>query len=236
MIRPRGAVMVLVAVISCSAASAYLAVQDRLERGTTPRGSRSRRFACINTVTSESTLERDDDTDTSTRTRRHFLKGATMRSSGFLVGMLSFQQASCAKYGASSNMELPNYIEYLVEKNSQGASTASIALYKGADPVVLLRRLQEANNRLNDIPTLAKERKWSQVQGLLTGPLGTLSQTLNQIATPDSDKQVQAVSKKLKADLIDIGQAAAKKNAEDCSAKAEDASKDLVSFLEMAFD
>jgi hypothetical protein len=139
-------------------------------------------------------------------------------------------------------MELPNYIEYLVEKNAQGSNTA-VALYQGADPVVLLRRLQEANRRLQEIPTMASDKKWSQILGLLTGPLGTLSQTLNQIASStanpsDSKKQqlLQDASKRLKVDLIEIGQASAKKNADACITKAADASNDLARFLEIAFE
>ena len=139
-----------------------------------------------------------------------------------------------AKYGVSTNMELPNYIEYLVEKNSQSDSNS--ALYKGADPVVLLRRLQDAEYRLQEIPKLAEARQWSQIQGLLTGPLGMLSQTLNQIAGPDSDSKVQAASKKVKADLIAIGQAASQKNNVACVAMVQEASKDFVSFLEIAFE
>lgn len=33
-------------------------------------------------------------------------------------------------------------------------------------------------DRLPEIATLAEEKKWSQVQGIITGPLGTLLQTL----------------------------------------------------------
>lgn len=162
--------------------------------------------------------------------RRLFFGVTGVLAGTFVVGTHPAE----AKYGASSNMELPNYIEYLVEKNSQGNESG--ALYKGADPVVLLRRLQDASGRLQEVPKLAETRKWSQIQGLLTGPLGTLSQTLNQIATPDSDAKVQAASKKLKADLIAIGQAASKKSDEACIAKSQEASKDLVSFLELAFE
>ncbi len=160
-----------------------------------------------------------------TSSRRAFL---TM--SGLMLGMGMFPTLSLAKYGTSSTMELPNYIEYLVEKNEQGDN--SQALYKGVDPVVLLRRLQDASNRLQEIPALAATKKWSQVQGLLTGPLGTMSQTLNQFGDP----KVQGASKKLKADLIAIGQAASKKNEQECIAMAEQASNDLKMFLEVAFE
>lgn len=172
------------------------------------------------------------DVELSSTLSRRAVFGATGVLAGtFFVG----SSPAWAKYGSSSNMELPNYIEYLVEKNSQGANQGK-ALYKGADPIVLLRRLQEADSRLQEVPKLAEARKWSQIQGLLTGPLGTLSQTLNQIATPDSDPKVQGASKKLKADLIAIGQGASKKSDTACIANAQAASKDLVSFLELAFE
>ena len=154
---------------------------------------------------------------------------------GLSFGTLLQSESASAKYGASSNMELPNYIDFLIEKNNSGLSSAN-ALYKGADPAVLLRRIEEANNRLGEVEALAEKKKWSQIQGLLTGPLGTLSQTLNQIATPDSPKPVLAASKKLKADLIAIGQAASKKNGEGCIALAKEASKDLIVFLETTFE
>lgn len=210
---------------SCSLTFAFLPVQF------VGRGAHGVTIPLACTDAEVGTKKNEEEIMTACQTRRGIL-GATICA---LVGTFADQQPACAKYGDSSNMELPNYIEYLLEKNAQG-SAAGGALYRGADPVVLLRRLQEADNRLKEIPQLANEKKWSQVQGVLTGPLGTLSQTLNQIATPDSDKQVQTASKKLKADLIDIGQAAAKKNAEACVAKAGEASKDLVSFLELAFE
>lgn len=83
-----------------------------------------------------------------------------------------------AKYGDASSMELPSYIEYLIEKNS--VTDESQVLYRGADPAVLLQRLQESLKRLNEIPELADQKKWTQINGLVTGPLGTLSQSLNQ--------------------------------------------------------
>ena len=178
---------------------------------------------------------------TTTRRTFFFMTNAALLGMGTAVLGLPTEPAN-AKYGTSSNMELPNYIEYLVEKNAQG-SNAAVALYQGADPIVLLRRLQEANRRLQEIPTMATDKKWSQILGLLTGPLGTLSQTLNQIASStvnpsDSKKQqlLQDASKRLKVDLIEIGQASAKKNADACITKAADASKDLVRFLEIAFE
>mmetsp|Transcript_19832 Transcript_19832/g.31996 ORF Transcript_19832/g.31996 Transcript_19832/m.31996 type:complete len:239 (+) Transcript_19832:83-799(+) len=150
---------------------------------------------------------------------------------GALVGL---GMVADAKYGVSSNMELPNYIDYLIEKNE--VPDNSKVLYKGADPSTLLRRLQDAERRLQEIDSLAEQKKWTQINGIVTGPLGTLSMTLSQIASPESSPALKTAAKKLKADVLAIGQAADKKNGNACSNQAALARQDLKSFLEIAFD
>jgi hypothetical protein len=163
--------------------------------------------------------------------RRSFLV-----ASAALVGTLSVGSSPAfAKYGASGNLGMPSYIDYLIEKNSNSDDGKKV-LYKGADPAVLLRRLQEADRRLDDISGLAEQKKWSQITGLLTGPLGTFSQTLNQIATPDSGKKVIDACKTVKTDLIAIGRAASQKDGETCIAKAQQTSEDLDAFVKVAFE
>jgi hypothetical protein len=170
--------------------------------------------------------------DTSDHTRRSFLIASTA-----FVASLSTSNPALAKYGEGSNLELPSYIDYLIEKNSANeAKVEAKVLYKGTDPSVLLRRLKEAEKRLGDIPALAEQKKWSQIQGVLTGPLGTFSQTLNQIATRDSSPKVQDASKKLKSAIIEIGQAASRKNGDACTAKVQQASQDLEVFVKAAFE
>lgn len=178
------------------------------------------------------------------KARRSFLVN-TLPAAVFAAGSFSFvgnSRPALAKYGDSTNIELPSYIDFLIEKNSVVDETK--VLYKGADPSVLLKRLQEANAKLTDIPTLAEQKKWSQIQGILTGPLGTFSQTLNQIATAtttpsessSSRQNVDAAVKKLKTDLIEIGQAANQKNGPLCGAKSRQATQDLESFVKAAFE
>jgi hypothetical protein len=80
--------------------------------------------------------------------------------------------------------------------------------------------------------------------GIVTGPLGTLSQTLNQIVTvattsassKSNTSKVQEAARKVKADVLAIGQAADKKNAEACTKQASLASQDLKILLEIAFE
>jgi hypothetical protein len=146
-----------------------------------------------------------------------------------------------AKYGKGTSMELPSYIDYLIEKNT--AADNSEALYKGADPATVLRRLAESERRLGEVAELAEKKKWSQINGLVTGPLGTLSSSMNQIvsiasssATPKKKKEVEQAVKKVKADILGIGQAADRKNGEICTQQAQMASVDLKALLEIAFE
>jgi len=80
-----------------------------------------------------------------------------------------------AKGGDSASIAMPNYIEFLIEKNK--VIDPNDMLYKGPDIEVQLKRIGEAGARLPEVAALAEEKKWSQVQGIITGPLGTLLQT-----------------------------------------------------------
>lgn len=173
---------------------------------------------------------RTDNHENDNPKRRSLLMASVTGLSLLIQGV----SPAVAKYGASSNMEVPNYIEYLLEKN-ESLDTEKV-LFKGADPAILLKRLQEAKIRLGEIPNLAEEKKWSQIQGIITGPLGTLAMTINQIATPDSSTKVKDASKKVKSDVIAIGQAASQKNGAACTEKALVASNDLEAFVKLAFE
>lgn len=149
--------------------------------------------------------------------------------------------SASAKYGEGTSMELPSYIDYLIEKNT--AADNSNALYKGADPATVLKRLAESERRLGEIGDLAEKKKWSEINGLITGPLGTLSSSMSQVVsiastsgTSKKTKQIEQAVKKVKADVFAIGQEANRKNAEGCSQQAQLASKDLKALLELAFE
>jgi hypothetical protein len=126
---------------------------------------------------------------------------------------------------------MPSYIEYLIEKN-QGTDTSD-ALYKGPDAEIQLKRIGEASNRLPEIATLADEKKWSQIQGIISGPLGTLLQSMNNIATT---KKTKDAAKVVKADLFEIGAAAGRKDSASCVKASEKAANDLEKFVKVAFE
>ena len=148
------------------------------------------------------------------------------------MAIIGTQQPANAAYGETTNIELPNYIEFLMEKNA--VSDPDAFLYKGPNPKVQLERLLEASKRLQDIPPLAADKKWSQVQGILTGPLGTLAQTLNFIAK-ESTPEVQAKAKKVKEAIFSISTAASKKSEAEVVAKTKAAEAELEAFVRAAF-
>lgn len=169
--------------------------------------------------------------------RRKFLttSTATATAAALLVVTQSAPLPAHAAYGSSSNMELPSYIEFLIEKNA-GPADPSTFLYQGADPQIQLKRLLEASKRFGEIPGFAEDKKWSQIQGLLTGPLGTLGQSLNAIAKDSTNsKEVLAKAKKVKEDVFNISLAASKKNQADAVTYAKAAEASLDAFVRAAF-
>ena len=106
-------------------------------------------------------------------------------------------------------------------------------MYKGADSETQLKRLLDASNRLNEIPILAREKKWSQVQGVVTGPLGTLLQTMNQLSTVSKD--AGKVASKVKGDILLISQEAGRKNEDGVLRACADAQRDLEAFAKLVF-
>ena len=154
---------------------------------------------------------------------------------------IAIASPASAKYGEGTSMNFPSYIDYLIEKNT--AADNSGALYKGADPATVLRRLADSERRLGEIGDLAEKKKWSEINGLITGPLGTLSSSMSQVVsiasasgTSKKTKQIEQAVKKVKADVFAIGQEANRKNADGCSQQAQLASKDLKALLELAFE
>mmetsp|Transcript_25137 Transcript_25137/g.59306 ORF Transcript_25137/g.59306 Transcript_25137/m.59306 type:complete len:252 (+) Transcript_25137:149-904(+) len=185
--------------------------------------------------------ENEDIHITQQSSRRSFVQQSHILV--LVAATITAPSSAYAKYGEGTSMELPSYIDYLIEKNT--AADNSEALYKGADPATVLRRLAESESRLGEIRGLAEQKKWSQINGIITGPLGTLSSTMSQIVSivltspttsPKKIKQVQEIVKKVKADIISIGQAASRKDTEECTKQSANASNDLKALLEIAFE
>lgn len=163
--------------------------------------------------------------------RRGFIQTIITTSIGTAVAIPSIANAAS---GESASIKMPNYIEYLIEKNAQGLERDDM-LYKGPDPETQLRRIGEAGSRLPEIAALANDKKWSQVQGIITGPLGTLLQTMNSVASIAGTKEARDAAKVVKTDLLEIGVAAGRKESAPAVKAAEKAATDLEKFVMVAF-
>lgn len=167
--------------------------------------------------------------------RRDCLK-RSIATSATLLSILSPSRPAHAAYGDAPKQEGFNYIEFLIEKNK--IANPDDFLYKGTDSAIQLQRILEASQRLNDIPTLVEKKKWSQVQGIVTGPLGTLLPTMTFVVGSikgDGVKEAKVALGKVKGDIIRIGQEAAKKSDTGCITATQQALTDLEAFVKIAF-
>ena len=184
-----------------------------------------------------------DRSSTELSATRRFVLDATIGSSTAALLLLQNPSPAVAGYGDSADIKGFDYIEYLLQKNK--VADPSTFLYQGADREVQLKRMSDAVTSLKQIPDIARAKKWSQVQGILTGPLGTLVQTMTQIVSgtdptrtdfggaPQPNKE--AALQQVKADLYAIGEAAMKKSESKCIESTEVALKDLEAFVKVAF-
>ncbi len=161
--------------------------------------------------------------------RRDFVRTVVAGSSAMLIPSIAN-----AKGGDSATIVMPNYIEFLIEKNK--VIDPNDMLYKGPDIELQLKRIGEAGARIPEVAALAEEKKWSQVQGIITGPLGTLLQTMNSIASAAGTKEAAAAAKVVKQDLNDINAASQKKDSAACIKAAGKAAADLEKFVKIAFE
>lgn len=160
--------------------------------------------------------------------RRDFVRSVVACSSTILIPSIAN-----AKGGDSATIVLPNYVEFLIEKNK--VVDPSTLLYQGPDIETQLRRIGEAGARLPEVAALAEEKKWSQVQGIITGPLGTLLQTMNNVVSAAGTKEAAAAAKTVKQDLNDINAASQRKDSALCIKAAGKATADLEKFVNVAF-
>jgi hypothetical protein len=140
-------------------------------------------------------------------------------------------QPALADYGSSASIQLPSYIDSLIEQ-SKTVDPDSL-LYKGADLQTQLGRLKKATIRLAEIPAIAEQKKWTQITGILTGPLGELLSTMTLVSA--NNAKAKEAAKKVKLDLYAIGAGASKKNEGACKQATEAALKDLEAFIKVAF-
>lgn len=159
--------------------------------------------------------------------------------------LLGSPAPASATYGLDAKIEMPNPVQGMSDRvnkqclmESLGnreclvyAEDASKFLYKGADGQRLLDRIQASAKSLSDLPPLIESKKWSQVVGVLTGPMGELIRTMNQLVELSEDKAL-AKSKvnQVKTDLYAITAAVDRKQVDSALKAHSAATVHLVEF------
>lgn len=183
----------------------------------------------------------DDENDDDDMDRRE----ALFAMLGSLVASMSVPVAASAVYGADAKIQLPNPIEAMANRQNGQCLVESLGnreclvyldpankLYQGADNLVLLERVEKASQSLAMIPSLIELKKWSQVSGVLLGPLGTLVETMaNLTKLSENGSKAAEFARKTKNDLNTLFQAVERKEGAKALAAHEQATQNLVSFV-----
>lgn len=152
-----------------------------------------------------------------------------------------------ALYGADAKIELPNIVDGMTQRVNQQCLVESLGnreclvymdpankLYQGADSRIMLQRIETASEALATIPSLVESKKWSQINGVLTGPLGTLLSTMSQLAAmSENGASASEIAKKTKIDIFAIDAATGRKQGDATLKAHKDATESLVSFIKM---
>lgn len=157
---------------------------------------------------------------------------------------------AAATVGAEARLAFPDPLQGLADRAGRKCLAESLgnreclvyagdgaALYGGADAARLRDRLAAARTALAEqLPKLLAARQWSQVAGLLTGPLGELGRTMGQVAgllaEPDRRAAAERQGQVVKRDLYAVSAAVDRKDAAAAQAAYEAALRDLDAFIQ----
>eukprot|EP00536_Pseudo-nitzschia_multiseries_P016697 jgi/Psemu1/69953/estExt_Genemark1.C_12020006 len=159
----------------------------------------------------------------------------------------AFPEPAQATAGVDANMAFPDVMAGLNDRNTKQCLVESLGnreclvyketdpdklLYKGIDNDKLVERIRFATGALAEIPPLVELKKWNDITGILTGPMGELSSTLNLLAGTDARKT--KLARKVKEDLFGMGTATTQRQTDVILKYHSLAIKDLAIFLEAA--
>ena len=150
-----------------------------------------------------------------------------------------------AAQGDFAKIEMPNVVQGISDRVNKQCLAESLGsreclvyaedgnrLYQGADAKVLLGRVEAAIQALGNVPALVESKKWSQVTGVLTGPMGDLVRNMLQLADlSENSAQSKKLIQTVKTDLYAISAAIERKDGAAALKYHQAATKDLLSFV-----
>ncbi len=157
--------------------------------------------------------------------------------------------AANAVYGADANMQMPNIVQGIADRATKQCLVESLGnreclvyedpdnkLYKSADSKILFERLGTSVEALKRLPSYIANKQWSNVNSVLTGPMGSLSYNMNEIVKLiEEDNHIKSQCKDLtvniRKDLYAISAAISSKDEKQALKNYERASEKMEKFV-----
>jgi len=162
-----------------------------------------------------------------------------------LPAALSNAQPAYAEYGTDAKIQLPNPMEQMRERATKQCLMESLGnreclvyedpdnkLYQNPDTKVLVERVEKAGEALATIPELIESKNWIKVTGVLTGPMGTLANSMDLLSKASDNPSTSAEkAKKVKTDLYGISGSVDRRNGSGALEYHKLATEHLVDYI-----
>ncbi|KAL7531156.1 hypothetical protein ACHAWF_003650, partial [Thalassiosira exigua] len=173
--------------------------------------------------------------------RRGFLASAAAA----LAVVVSNPAVSNAAYGEDAKIQIPDIVQGMTDRANKQCLVESLGnreclvyledpenlLYKGSDAQILFVRLGNSMTALKDLPQYIESKEWNKVQGVLTGPMGILSSTMNELVKiAGGNSGLKKLSVDIRNDLYAISGAVDRKSGIDALSAFERAESKLDKF------
>ena len=119
-----------------------------------------------------------------------------------------------ATYGADAKIMIPDVVQGISDRTNKQCLVESLGnreclvyldpenqLYKGSDGKILFDRLAASILAMKNIPSYIESKQWNNVESTLTGKMGNLSFTMNELAKLIGDGSVKDKCKTLSVDI-----------------------------------
>lgn len=171
--------------------------------------------------------ESDDDPDMDRREATLAMLGSLWAAGAMPAAMLTGNaQPAIAEYGTDAKLELPNPMGQMRDRANKQCLMESLGtreclvyedpdnkLYQNPDTKVLVERVEKAGEALATIPELIEKKSWIQITGVLTGPMGTLANSMDLLSKASDNPSATAdQAKRVKTDLYAIAGAVDRRN------------------------
>ena len=135
-------------------------------------------------------------------------------SSLIAPSLLSLSQPAQATYGADAKIMIPDVMQGMSDRTNKQCLVESLGnreclvyldpenqLYKGSDGKILFDRLAASVGAMKNIPSYIESKQWSNVESTLTGKMGNLSFTMNELSKLIENDSVKDKCKSLAVDI-----------------------------------